>query len=182
MRSVCLAVSSPFARAVGILFSYLCLAIIFSRFEANLVQGQASLPEACPVCAHEPVKAELCKANKALRTTIKVFLRTEEKKRETQKGKTFTQGPPPTSATPAVAVETLGGDVASVTEKETVGYIEDVSHDNPTDPNPAESDPKDLGGSASIESQMDIPRPSVEVRPILAILHRRDSTHVLNIS
>ncbi|OJD28108.1 hypothetical protein ACJ73_00505 [Blastomyces percursus] len=43
---------------------------------------QASLPESCPVCAHTPLSADLCKPNKALRTTLKAFLRTEEKKRE----------------------------------------------------------------------------------------------------
>ncbi|OAX84904.1 hypothetical protein ACJ72_00726 [Emergomyces africanus] len=43
---------------------------------------QALLPESCPVCAHTPLSADLCKPNKALRTTLKAFLRTEEKKRE----------------------------------------------------------------------------------------------------
>src|SRR5216117_2899916 len=44
--------------------------------------GQSSLPESCPVCDHTPIAPELCKPNKALRTTLKAFLRTEEKKRE----------------------------------------------------------------------------------------------------
>ncbi|KAL5335467.1 hypothetical protein BJX70DRAFT_401562 [Aspergillus crustosus] len=43
---------------------------------------QTSLPDTCPVCAHTPVSSDLCKPNKALRTTLKAFLRTEEKKRE----------------------------------------------------------------------------------------------------
>ncbi|KAI5284366.1 hypothetical protein KEM54_001392, partial [Ascosphaera aggregata] len=43
---------------------------------------QSSLPESCPVCAHTPLAADLCKPNKALRTTLKAFLRTEEKKRD----------------------------------------------------------------------------------------------------
>lgn len=47
--------------------------------------GQASLPNTCPVCAHSPVSADLCKPNKALRTTLKAFLRTEEKKREKER-------------------------------------------------------------------------------------------------
>lgn len=55
--------------------------------------GQASLPDTCPVCAHTPLSADLCKPNKALRTTLKAFLRTEEKKREKERQ----------SATPAVA-------------------------------------------------------------------------------
>lgn len=55
--------------------------------------GQASLPETCPVCAHTPLSSDLCKPNKALRTTLKAFLRTEEKKRERDR--------PTASATPA---------------------------------------------------------------------------------
>ncbi|EEH11750.1 conserved hypothetical protein [Histoplasma capsulatum G186AR] len=43
---------------------------------------QGSLPECCPVCAHTPLSSDLCKPNKALRTTLRAFLRTEEKKRE----------------------------------------------------------------------------------------------------
>ncbi|KAK2740921.1 hypothetical protein FQN57_005925 [Myotisia sp. PD_48] len=46
---------------------------------------QPSLPSSCPVCDHSPVAPELCKPNKALRTTLKAFLRTEEKKREREK-------------------------------------------------------------------------------------------------
>jgi cell wall-associated NlpC family hydrolase len=47
--------------------------------------GQASLPDTCPVCAHTPISSDLCKPNKALRTTLKAFLRTEEKKREKER-------------------------------------------------------------------------------------------------
>lgn len=47
--------------------------------------GQASLPDTCSVCAHTPVSPDLCKPNKALRTTLKAFLRTEEKKREKER-------------------------------------------------------------------------------------------------
>ncbi|CAG8937832.1 unnamed protein product [Penicillium salamii] len=43
---------------------------------------QTSLSDTCPVCTHTPVSPDLCKPNKALRTTLKAFLRTEEKKRE----------------------------------------------------------------------------------------------------
>jgi hypothetical protein len=37
------------------------------------------------VCTHAPLDATLCKPNKALRTTLKAFLRTEEKKREKER-------------------------------------------------------------------------------------------------
>ncbi|KAJ6114006.1 hypothetical protein N7523_007323 [Penicillium sp. IBT 18751x] len=46
---------------------------------------QTSLIDTCPVCAHTPVSPDLCKPNKALRTTLKAFLRTEEKKREKER-------------------------------------------------------------------------------------------------
>ncbi|KAJ5988130.1 hypothetical protein N7481_003340 [Penicillium waksmanii] len=59
---------------------------------------QTSLSDTCPVCAHDPVSPDLCKPNKALRTTLKVFLRTEEKKREKERQSA--------AATPTPAVET----------------------------------------------------------------------------
>ncbi|RDA85475.1 hypothetical protein CP532_0011 [Ophiocordyceps camponoti-leonardi (nom. inval.)] len=49
--------------------------------------GQSSLPLSCPVCEHSPLAAEDCKPNKSLRTTIRVFLRTAEKKREANRAK-----------------------------------------------------------------------------------------------
>jgi hypothetical protein len=48
---------------------------------------QSALPASCPVCEHSPLSADDCKPHKALRTTIKVFLRTEEKKRESNRPK-----------------------------------------------------------------------------------------------
>ena len=63
--------------------------------------GQASLTDTCPVCAHTPVSPDLCKPNKALRTTLKAFLRTEEKKRE--KDRQATAPPTPTTAAPTPA-------------------------------------------------------------------------------
>ena len=55
------------------------------------------MPDTCPVCAHTPLSTDLCKPNKALRTTLKAFLRTEEKKREKDRQ----------SATPAAPAEAL---------------------------------------------------------------------------
>jgi len=56
----------------------------------------STLPASCPVCEHSPLSADDCKPHKALRTTIKVFLRTEEKKRESSR---------PKDATPVTPVE-----------------------------------------------------------------------------
>jgi hypothetical protein len=53
-----------------------------SRYLTTSNIGHSTLPSTCPVCEHSPVAAADCKPNKSLRTTIKVFLRTEEKKRE----------------------------------------------------------------------------------------------------
>lgn len=44
--------------------------------------GQSKVSVTCPVCEHTPVTPEDCKPYKSLRTTIRVFLRTEEKKRD----------------------------------------------------------------------------------------------------
>ncbi|UZP41349.1 hypothetical protein NXS19_009165 [Fusarium pseudograminearum] len=48
---------------------------------------QSNLPASCPVCEHSPLSAEDCNPNKSLRTTIRVFLRTAEKKREASRPK-----------------------------------------------------------------------------------------------
>ncbi|KAJ5129930.1 uncharacterized protein N7515_005969 [Penicillium bovifimosum] len=63
---------------------------------------QASLSETCPVCTHTPVSPDLCKPNKALRTTLKAFLRTEEKKREKDRQSAAPSATPaPSDTTPA---------------------------------------------------------------------------------
>ncbi|OTB20520.1 hypothetical protein K445DRAFT_87231 [Daldinia sp. EC12] len=49
---------------------------------------QSTLPSVCPVCEHSPVSASDCTIYKSLRTTIRVFLKTEEKKREAARPKT----------------------------------------------------------------------------------------------
>ncbi|KAI8959791.1 hypothetical protein F5Y11DRAFT_350185 [Daldinia sp. FL1419] len=62
---------------------------------------QSTLPSVCPVCEHSPVSASDCTIYKSLRTTIRVFLKTEEKKRETARPKTNGSAPPtPAQDTP----------------------------------------------------------------------------------
>lgn len=56
--------------------------------------GQSNLLPSCPVCEHSPLSAEDCNPNKSLRTTIKVFLRTAEKKREASRPKETTAAEP----------------------------------------------------------------------------------------
>jgi hypothetical protein len=64
------------------------------------VLGQSALPSSCPVCEHSPLSAEDCNPNKSLRTTIRVFLRTAEKKKEASRPKQ------PAPAIPAVEPKT----------------------------------------------------------------------------
>ena len=97
--------------------------------------GQTSLPETCPVCAHTPISSDLCKPNKALRTTLKAFLRTEEKKREKDRPSTASQTPAPiTSAdgNPAqrevtVNVETSDGHTLKNTTEHVIGPNTEVA-------------------------------------------------------
>ena len=49
--------------------------------------GQESLPQACPVCLHEPVIKDDCRPNKALRTTVKAFLKRKGIELETARKK-----------------------------------------------------------------------------------------------
>jgi hypothetical protein len=44
--------------------------------------GHAVLPESCPVCAHTPVTADDCIPHKSLRQTIKIWIKSQEKKRD----------------------------------------------------------------------------------------------------
>lgn len=124
--------------------------------------GQSTLPSSCPVCEHTPVAAEDCKPNKSLRTTIKVFLRTEEKKREALRSKEAKNSPPPT---PLEAVETP---------------VETPTPVDATEPKP---EPSSIAAQDNVENppetatetphdaeQQDIPQPSIEVWPGLQVL------------
>lgn len=95
MHSACLAASNQSVTTV-----------IFSRNSdlqpaLTISLGQSNLPASCPICEHSPLSAEDCNPNKSLRTTIKVFLRTAEKKREAAKAKEAKErDPEPKSQTP----------------------------------------------------------------------------------
>jgi hypothetical protein len=115
--------------------------------------GQSTLPSSCPVCEHTPVAAEDCKPNKSLRTTIKVFLRTEEKKREAFRSKEVKNSPPPTlpdvAATP---VETPTGADAVESKALSPGPTADLIQETP------ENDT-----ATPQNAEQDIPQPSIEV-------------------
>ncbi|KAI3336473.1 hypothetical protein HD806DRAFT_7225 [Xylariaceae sp. AK1471] len=65
---------------------------------------QATLPSSCPVCEHTPVSGADCTVYKSLRTTIRVFLKTEEKKREAARPKT--NGSTPTTPVQVTPIPT----------------------------------------------------------------------------
>ncbi|KAI1378316.1 hypothetical protein F4677DRAFT_412851 [Hypoxylon crocopeplum] len=106
---------------------------------------QSTLPTACPVCEHSPVSASDCTIYKSLRTTIRVFLKTEEKKREAARPKangstpttpaqdtpTPTQaqaptGPPPTDIT------TVGQDSSEPQNRDSVAPSAPVESEEPS--------------------------------------------------
>jgi hypothetical protein len=78
------------------------------------------------VCDHSPLSPDLCKPNKALRTTIRVFLRTEEKKREKVQqaatGAVAADAPVVNSGSGQVKLE--NGDVDSVALKTEIHYAD----------------------------------------------------------
>jgi hypothetical protein len=104
------------------------------------------LPSSCPVCEHSPVSADDCTVYKSLRTTIRVFLKTEEKKREAARPKTNGSAPPtPVEAAPAPAASLpKGSGDAPPTEANLIpksnGVIGDAAVDGPTT---AEAPPQD---------------------------------------
>lgn len=108
MRFDSLVVTKLFAIAVGAIeISTPLLVPPGGSFLTYISLGQSSLPDTCLVCAHTPLSADLCKPNKALRTTLKAFLRTEEKKREKERPSATPVAPsetPQPSATPATPV------------------------------------------------------------------------------
>ncbi|KAJ5845863.1 hypothetical protein N7534_009532 [Penicillium rubens] len=122
---------------------------------------QASLSDTCPVCTHTPVSPDLCKPNKALRTTLKAFLRTEEKKRE--KDRQSAAPPTPSNITPAdtkttvqeVAPDQNGTELVTAVETKAPVTLDSTG---PTEPKPQEPG-LDIAGPDTIGES--IPEPSV---------------------
>ena len=119
-------------------------------------EGHSTLSSSCPVCEHSPVSAADCKPNKSLRTTIKVFLRTEEKKREARLKEVKKNTPP---ATPSERIASP--------EQTEVKAEEPVAHSSASAPNVKENEvPQTLleNTEAQQEADQDIPHASIEVR------------------
>ena len=119
------------------------------------------------MCEHSPVTGDDCKPHKSLRTTIKVFLRTEEKKRATAQAKIAKATPPETpveAPTPAPAAEAVPNERntegASTTEPEkTAGSEVPPANDAEEAPNEPSAPGQDLP-----QEDQDVPQQSIEVR------------------
>ncbi|POR39358.1 Uncharacterized protein TPAR_00439 [Tolypocladium paradoxum] len=104
---------------------------------------QSSLPQSCPVCEHSPLAADDCNPNKSLRTTIRVFLRTAEKKREASRPK---ESKDTTPATPVEAPKP----VSQLTAEETPARQEPdgTAHAERAAPHHAEQSAQDVAQDA----------------------------------
>lgn len=126
------------------------------------VVGQSTLPSSCPVCEHTPVAAEDCKPHKSLRTTIKVFLRTEEKKREAVRVKEEKKSPAAVTPAPLVEIPTPVAEAVAQPSKEAEAAEEIATEETPAGPlEPEATRPE--GSEALTETQQDVPQPSIEV-------------------
>jgi hypothetical protein len=118
------------------------------------------------------VAAEDCKPNKSLRTTIKVFLRTEEKKREALRLKDLKNTPPDTPATPATPVDAIAP--ATLMLESALAIAPNAKDETAQLPSVEPSAAGDRGGQVPAtelvpaelptEAQQDIPQPSIEVQ------------------
>ncbi|KFY45710.1 hypothetical protein V494_00815, partial [Pseudogymnoascus sp. VKM F-4513 (FW-928)] len=121
---------------------------------------QLSLPSSCPVCEHTPVAAEDCKPHKSLRTTIKVFLRTEEKKRIALQAKAIKDTTPITPVEDAPAPTPAPAAAAEEPVSKTRG--EDTTEDPLPATEQAPASEQEGNGDAVNEDQKDILQQSIE--------------------
>ena len=142
-----------------------------NKYNLNIFTGQASLPEACPVCYHEPVKPEDCRPNKALRTTIKVFLRKKVVEHETaeKKRKAAEKSAAPSALPPSDEVLVRQASEKPVQDAQETS-ITAATEAKPTSCEVSEA-PKSPAMSGRVlptnmptEAQKDIPQTSIEVR------------------
>jgi len=124
--------------------------------------GQSTLPSSCPVCEHNPVAGEDCKPNKSLRTTIKVFLRTAEKKLEALRLKDEKNTPPDTPVLPEPTPVEQTPNVEE-TQTEPPATTEVKAEEEPS----AEAVDETLHNAVQItQAEQDIPQQSIEVSPV----------------
>jgi hypothetical protein len=123
------------------------------------------------VCAHTPISSDLCKPNKALRTTLKAFLRTEEKKREKERqsatpaisnGVTPADVTPAQSETPAVSEAPASNTVAEIPEGKL--HSSDVAGDESSTVVTGAEPSDTVAENVADTNQAAVPMPSIEVR------------------
>ncbi|RAL63651.1 hypothetical protein DID88_003694 [Monilinia fructigena] len=128
----------------------------------------STLPSSCPVCEHTPVASEDCKPHKSLRTTIKVFLRTEEKKRIDTLAKQSKETPP---ATPVenlpnpIESNALAGPVEATpkAQEETISANETKADTESAEIVEENSNSTEIGTSETAQAEEhDVPQPSIE--------------------
>lgn len=113
--------------------------------------------------------AEDCKPHKSLRTTIKVFLRTEEKKREVSRAKEAKNTPPDTPRDEEPAAE---GEHSSELPPLAEGSADIPSNGSADAEAVCDNVPEHPANPAEVEAaqevEQDIPQPSIEVcEPLL---------------
>ena len=135
-----------------------------------IVLGQASLPEACPVCFHEPVKADDCRPNKALRTTIKVFLRKKVMERDAAEKKKKAAEKAAAAPDTAVPEETVARQKSQIPElasqpaiKPFNNVLKPASREASQVPQTPNESAKAIELHMPTEAQKDVPQASIEV-------------------
>ncbi|KAI5926383.1 hypothetical protein F4810DRAFT_707467 [Camillea tinctor] len=120
---------------------------------------QSTLPSSCPVCEHSPVSGDDCTVYKSLRTTIRVFLKTEEKKREASRPRTngSTPSTPVQTATPTAQSQAPADPPPPSSEEPTASA--------PNDAGPLPADPvPGTAPAAATETEADtMPATAIEV-------------------
>ncbi|KAL8717333.1 MAG: hypothetical protein Q9225_005408 [Loekoesia sp. 1 TL-2023] len=129
---------------------------------------QSTLPQACPICLHEPVKAEDCRPNKTLRMTIKAFLKKLMTEREKAQKK---QAADKAAATPAAAQPSGISERPLSTVPNTKNTIKSTGDDDAVQahreassmpPSSEHAKPMTNGETLPTEAQKDVPQPSIE--------------------
>ncbi|KAL8826551.1 MAG: hypothetical protein Q9170_007356 [Blastenia crenularia] len=131
---------------------------------------QSSLPQACPICLHEPVKAEDCRPNKTLRMTIKAFLKKLMTEREKIQKKQAAEKAAATQAAlqPSEHSErppSTAHDTAATTQPTRDADVVQPAQKASSIPPIADSAKPSQGtNTMPTEAQKDVPQPSIEVR------------------
>lgn len=148
--------------------------LCYRRSSVYISAGLASLDQECPVCLHANVDRDLIKPNKTLRTTIKAFLKKKVMERDNLRKREEAARLAAAAATATPAIPEITKDVPAQPTAENVKVLVDgeakVKPDADDVPKASSQVPpstnQEEGHQPSSEAQMDIPRPSIEVRRV----------------